>query len=147
MKTKRNANLTSEQRLQHMAVEANRTLFTCTSVFPFALFPDKIIVDSTKVVIHKKVFFLSSEVITILLQDIRLVEMNTGPFFAKLQFEVFGFDDKSISIRYLRRSDAARIKDLVMGLVAVKDTGINLKHVDSGSLVRSAKKIGSPSAK
>ncbi|NCN07013.1 MAG: hypothetical protein GW946_04215, partial [Candidatus Pacebacteria bacterium] len=90
MKTKRNANLTSEQRLQHMAVEANRTLFTCTSVFPFALFPDKIIVDSTKVVIHKKVFFLSSEVITILLQDIRLVEMNTGPFFAKLQFEVFG---------------------------------------------------------
>ncbi len=137
----------NKQKLQRLAHNSNRILYLCKTVFPFTLFPDFVTVDQTKVVIKKSTFFLSNNIVTVLIRDIRLVEVDTGPLFATFRLEVAGFDYKVIKVPFLQKNDAIQLKKIVMGLIVAQQQNIDLKKISKRELIYQTRKIGSPSRK
>src|SRR5687767_8473081 len=79
------------KKLDVLTTETESVIYQVASVFPFQLFPDKIIVDKNKVTIVRKQL-LYKRIFPILLEDIRTVKVTRGPFFASIEFEVSGYE-------------------------------------------------------
>lgn len=135
--------LTATTELEKLSDSANTKLFSCKTVFPFTLFPDEIYVDKTKVTIAKKVFFLSKNVKTILIKDIRFIDVGTSPFFATLSIEIINYEQNPAPIRFLKRNDAIKMHDIISGMIAVKAEHIDLEDISRKKIVEEATTIGS----
>lgn len=132
----------SNEKLQMLRDNAGELLFSCTSIFPFTLFPDTVSIDPNKVDITHRLFFFSKNIRTLLIEDIRFVNVATNLFFAQLHFEVVGYEKNPDPVRFLSKKDAIKAKQIITGLIAARKKNVSLKNVKNKSLTKSAKKIG-----
>lgn len=130
------------QALHNLAAGAEEVLFECTTVFPFTLFPDQVKVYSTKIDVIDRVFFFSKSVITILIQDLQTVEIDTDLFFASIRFEWKGYERKPIIVTFLPKNAAVHLRQMIMGLVTAKREGVPLEKIDTKTIKVEASKIG-----
>lgn len=133
-------------KLRNLA-SATSVLFKAKTVFPFQFFPDEIIVDPIKVSLIRRIFFGSEELFSIEIKNILEVTVASGPFFATLiiKFLVIGSltpPPPPIIINHLKKSDAAKARRIIQGLIIAKREGINLTQVHAQNITPLLQKVG-----
>lgn len=132
-----------DDKLKKILAESNDVLAKATTVFPFTLFRDDIVVDRTKVTITKRTFFFTSEVMSIRIEDILNVKAATGPFFGSLVLavRVLSSEDHH-TINYFWREDAIRLKHIIQGYVIAQHNQIDTNHLSKEELIATLAELG-----
>lgn len=122
---------------------AHEVLLRATTVFPFTLFPDTVVVDRTKLTITHKFFFKVSEVMSIRIEDILNVTAHVGPLFGSVKIATRFFDTKpAYHVKYLQRDDALRLKRVVQGYIIAVKQGINTAALSTQELAVMLDRLG-----
>lgn len=131
------------RELQDQVKRSREILVTATTVFPFTLFPDTITVDRTKLTIHKRNFFFSSDVLSIRIEDILNVSSGLGPFFGSVTIasRVMSTEDHFV-INYFWKADAVKIKRLLQGYVIAQHNKIECTHLSKYELISTLSELG-----
>jgi hypothetical protein len=119
-----------KEKMIQATKKESEILFRTKTVFPFDLFPDTITIHTTKIDIVQKIFFYSQDIMSISVKDIAAVEVQTAPFFATINIIPAPpyLDPKTI--RYLKISDAIKIKKLIDKLLLAIKEDIDLLELD-----------------
>ena len=129
--------LKKEVRRSHEVLASART------VFPMKLFPDRVILDRTKITIVRRDFFWSSNVVSIRVEDVLNVVCGTGPLFGSISISsrVMNSIDH-FEINFLWRSDATQLKNLIQGYVIAKHNKINTNELSRKELMETISELG-----
>lgn len=129
--------------LKKMIDQSKEIVARVTTVFPFTLFPDDIVLDRTKVTIVTRNFFWSSNVISVRIEDILNVTCALGPFFGSviISSRVMNSVDH-FEIDRLWRRDAVEIKKLIQGSIFAKHGDVALDHLSIDELVPTLEELG-----
>jgi hypothetical protein len=131
-----------EKKIQKFAEEESRVLFQAKSVFPFSLFPDKILIYPTKVDVVIGEFFRSNYTKTFFIQDIGGAEIITTPFMASVKITGNKMGGDPILVPNFRRKDAIRVKEVIDGLLVAHKREHELKEIKSKEAVPHLRKAG-----
>lgn len=134
------------EELQKAADKAQDILIKANSTFPFVLFPDTITVSRMKVTITRRSFFNVADVISLQIEDILNVEIDTGPFFGSLNIftRIYGTDP--LRITFLSRKSAIDVKRILEGYVIARQRDIDTSEIEKGELIALLTQLGSDSA-
>jgi len=105
------------------------------SAFPFALFPDSINIDRRKITVIHRAFLGKSIVVSVPLADIHRVELSTGPFLGSLKIMAKFFDDKPVTVGFLKKGDAFLVKRLLDGFIIANERNIDCSSMPKNELV------------
>lgn len=130
------------KKLKKLAENTQKPLMRVSSVFPFDLFPNSIIVDKKKVDIIHRDFFANRRVFTIFVEDIRTVKVGHGLIFACVRFEVKGYEQNPPPVAYLRKNEATKLRSLIIGLCTSEIEDININKVPAQKAKEQLRKIG-----
>lgn len=135
-----------QEELQKVADNAQDILVKAESTFPFMLFPDTITVSRMKVAITRRSFFKVADVISLQIEDILNVEVDTGPFFGSLNIftRIYGTDP--LRITFLSRKSALDVQRILEGYVIARQRDIDTSNIEKGELVALLTQLGSDSA-
>ncbi|PWU23681.1 hypothetical protein C5B42_02095 [Candidatus Cerribacteria bacterium 'Amazon FNV 2010 28 9'] len=103
-------------------------LYKISTVFPFRVFPTVITVDHQKVDISTSVFFGSREINSILIDDIGSVVVDTSPFFATMTIHDRLPTREKITVEYLPKDKALKMRRIIEGLIISHKTNTNLQN-------------------
>lgn len=131
-----------EEKLDRLLQQSNRVLFKCSTVFPFDFFPDRIIVDETKVNVILKEFFATESVHGILIENIKDIQIQTSILFASLTIVPDIYFGAPVSIVYLLKKDAYELRRLIQGIILCQREGIDLSKLDIGQIKDKVRKVG-----
>lgn len=132
----------SIRRLSEAIGNSQDMLFMATTVFPFTLFPDTVTVDREKVTVVNRTFFRVAEIVSIRIEDVLNVTADVGPFFGAVKIQTRFFDRDVHAIKYLKRSDALRLKRLLQGYVIAAKKQIDCDTFSTEELVTILDEIG-----
>lgn len=133
--------------LDRLVKASKKVLYKCRSVFPFTFFPDTVVVDQNKIDIVYSTFFFSKSIFTLMIDDVRTVKVNIGPFFATMLFEVIGYEKNPQPVRFLPKKSALKMRRIIMGLTTAKRERIELESLNRKLLVQKAEEIGTTQEK
>lgn len=119
-----------------------RLLFEVTTVFPFRLFPARIMITRSKVTIHDSYFFMSKLVHTILVTDIVRVDVEESVLFATISILDKTLNTQELRVDYLWKDDARRVRRIIDGLTLAAREGIDLTQVPDGDLLDKVETLG-----
>lgn len=129
-------------KMQALINHSRKTLFKCQSVFPFDLFPDDLIIEPHQVNLKRKIFFYTSNLISIPITNISDVVVQTSPFFAAITIVDRSFVENSFTLSYLKRNDAKRARKIIQGLVIASKEDIDVGKIEPDVLASLAEKLG-----
>lgn len=110
--------------------EQSRVLGEFSQVFPFSLFPDKLIIEELRVIWIKRMLPWASAIITIMATDIACVNASRGPFFGHVDIKsVTGGPE--ILVDSLWGRDAYKVRNLVEGIAMTSREGLKIQHQDN----------------
>jgi hypothetical protein len=129
--------------LKALVRQSHEVMVSATTVFPFKLFPDTIVLDRTKITITRRDFFMSSKVMSIRIEDILNVSTSVGPFFGSINIasRVLSSEDH-FSISHFWRHDAVHLKHMIQGFVIAQHNGIETKHLSREHLIETLAELG-----
>lgn len=132
-----------DSKIKDILEKSNVVLATATSVFPFALFPDTVTLDRTKVTITQRDFFFSNKVNSFRIEDILNVTSDVGPFFGSITvvIRVMSTEDH-FPINWFRRKDAIHLKHMIHGYVIAQQNKIKVDHLDKDELIETISELG-----
>jgi hypothetical protein len=138
----------NRQQLMSVAQAAQEPLMEASAIFPFDLFPDTIVVDRTKVTIHKRIFFGQAETTSVQLDDILNVELSSGPFLASLRIftRMANMHMEPLVIEYLSRKSAIDIQSLIEGYIIAINKKIDCNTIPKKELVKQLVQLGHEAA-
>jgi len=131
------------EELQKVTENAQDVLLKANSIFPFMLFPDTISVSRMKVTITRRVFFGVADVISLQLDDILNVEVDTGPYFGSLRIFTRIYGSQPLHINALSRKSAVEIKRLIEGHLIAHNQNIETSQMQKHELVTLLMRLGS----
>lgn len=117
--------LGEETKIIKLAEKQDVILFKAKTVFPFTLFPDRIIIRPDRIDLIIGEFFHSRYTKTILLADIISVEIGTIPFLASITI----ITTEPITISNFKQKDAIKIKEILDGLKAASRQDIDIAGI------------------
>ena len=130
------------ENFQRTLDASHRILYDCRTVFPFDLFPDRIIIDENKVDLIYGIFFFTNQVFTIPIKNINGATSTTGIFFGSLDIEIMGYNVNPESVRYLHNNDAIALRRVINGLVIAYKEGIVLSKLPLDKAKNQIEEIG-----
>ncbi len=125
----------SSKTLDEVQKTSTRVLMRCSSTFPFELRPDIIEVTDQEVVIMYRKFLGPKTEFTIEIDDLMNVRYETNGIFVAITFQVEDYQNPPRKVRFLKKSDATRLKQVVMGLIHCHKQGINTSKYDKQELL------------
>jgi len=130
-------------QLKREVRKSHEVLASARTVFPMKLFPDRVILDRTKITIVRRDFFWSSNVVSIRIEDILNVACGTGPLFGSISISsrVMNSIDH-FEISFLWRNDAIQLKNLIQGYVIAKHNKINTTELSRKELIETISELG-----
>lgn len=128
-------------KLGKLIDKTNSVIYETSSVFPFQLFPDRVLVDENKVTIVRKELFFK-RVFPIMYEDVLTVRVNRSFLFASMEFEVKRISKKPRPIAYLKPKEATMAKKYIMGLVEAKKANIDLSKLTTEQIKEKLEEIG-----
>lgn len=128
--------------LPHLYSEAQEILYSVTTVFPFVLFPDKLIIRPNHVDVIVGLFFGSGTSTRIQIQDIRQVTLQYNPFFAKIEIIPQGPLEQTLLLNYLPKQQAMWAKRLISGLIECHQKNVDFSKYSKEQLLAYLKEIG-----
>ncbi len=140
---KTNKKTKEKKELKGFIERSHEILASATTVFPFTLFPDTVVLDRTKLTITKRNFFFSSEVMSIRIEDVLNVSTGIGPFFGSITIasRVLSSEDH-FTINFFWRDDAIHLKHVIQGYVIAQHNEYDLKHLERDELIATLKELG-----
>lgn len=133
----------SAQELSQTIQSSHEILVKATTVFPFTLFPDTVTLDRAKLTITHRDFFWTGEIMSIRIEDILNVAVDTGPFFGSLKiFTRFFSTEKPYSVNFLYKRDALRIKRILQGYVIALQNNISCITLPTNELAEMLNDLG-----
>ena len=130
-----------EAKLKKLARESSHIIYETSSVFPFQLFPDRIIIDENKVTVSRREIFFK-RVFSIMYSDILTVRVNRGIIFAAIEFEVKRLGYQIRPVTYLWPKEASRAKKFIMGLCEAKREGVDMSKLTVDQIKGRLEEIG-----
>lgn len=112
----------------HNIAKNNNKITEIKSVFPFDLFPNLISLDTQKIDIIYYRFPFFRKVFTLFYEDVRTVKIVEGIFFASIHFELKGYEQNPEPIRLLKKHEANKIRQLILGICVVKKEEVEIKQ-------------------
>lgn len=135
----------AKQKVEKIEKRSDNVLMRIKAVFPFDLFPNTLIIDANKVTIIDSIFFASESVISILLEEITDVTVDSNFFLAKLNitYSHHPLRPEHYSIPALRKKEALKAKDIIQGLLVLRiSEGIDLSKLKPDEIVKQLEGIG-----
>lgn len=132
---------TESAKLDKLVTEASRVIFEVTSTFPFQIFPDRLVIDESKVTIIRRSLFHKRE-FPIPYDNLSTVKISRNLFFASIEIEVIRFQQSPSLINYLEPGKAAKAKRLISGILQAKKEGIDLSKLTLDEARIKLEKIG-----
>lgn len=132
----------AKQQIDKLVQNSSEIICRYKTVFPFDFFPDQIVVTRDKVDIIYGVFFLSKEVLSILIPNIYEITIDFSLLFATLTFRVIGFQDDPLPVTFLKKNEAIILRRIITGMVIAHKENIDLKHFDVKELRQKLEQIG-----
>lgn len=126
-------NTEEEVKLNNLAQETDEPIYEIGSVFPFTLFPDKVIIYKHRVTIVRKDLFFK-RVFPMLIEDIRTVRISRSIIFATMEFEVVGYEENPRPVTTLNPTDAIKAQKYVVGLIRAKRENIDLSAISNDTV-------------
>lgn len=130
------------KELDDIALTPPEVLISASSVFPFILFPDTITVDREKMTLTTRSFIRVARVVSVPIQDILNVAANVGPFFGSLRIVTRFFDNKPLTIQFLKRADTLKIKDILAGYIIATQKEIDCTDIPKDELIPMLERLG-----
>ncbi len=121
-------------KLKSLRKSSEDKLLIVDAVFPFDLFPDRIVIDRAKVTVIKRNFFFSEQKSSISTEDLLNVEMGLGPFFGTIKLHSRFFVDGSQEVKFLWRKDARLVERILQAIVIARQHGIDVAKIPSEDL-------------
>jgi len=112
------------------------------SAFPFTLLPDSINIDRRKITVIHRAFLGKSVVVSVPLADIHRVELSTGPLLGSLKIMAKFFNDKPVTVNFLKKSDAFLVKRMLDGFIIAIERNIDCSTMPKGELIAMLKGLG-----
>jgi hypothetical protein len=142
-----NAERYAQYKVQRELSDAIRVshepLISATTVFPFTLFPDTVVVDREKLTVAHRIFFQVAEVLSIRIEDILNVTADVGPFFGSIKISTRFFDkSKPYNVNFLWREDALKIKRIMQGYIIATQKKIDCSALNSPELAQMLDELG-----
>lgn len=132
----------SKQKLDGLVSTAQQRLFKTSTVFPFTLFPDDIIIDTNKVTVDYWEFFLSHHIRTVLIKDISEIIVETGLFFATIKIIDRDYAQNEVVVKYLWKKQAQRVGKIIKGLMVGVKEAIDFSSFSSQELLQKIEELG-----
>ncbi len=132
----------NKQQLVSMAGGAQDILATARAVFPFDFFPDSIVVSRTKVTVHHHLFFGQTESLSLQVEDILSVELDTSPMFARLKIFSRVPNQPPLYIRYLPRKSAVVIQSVIEGYNIARAKKVDCSTIPKNDLIPLLRQLG-----
>jgi hypothetical protein len=137
------------QRFKTITARHEIEILRAKSVWPFTLFPDTLVIDTTKVTIARKQLFATEYVATIPLKDLSDVNIQTVLFMGTLlirympQSNTPGMNEPvNIRIPNLVREDAIKAKNILKGALVAKAEEIDIAKLPPEDVVKVLEKFG-----
>jgi len=140
--TENQPQISDQQKLSALNNLSNIPLLTIKTVFPFRFFPCVITLDREKLTIADYFFFSSKQVENLLAEDIVSVTSTENWLFANLTIVSGIRINKEISVSYLAKEDAKKLRRMVEGLLIASRQGIDLMKIPHNELVTKLEEIG-----
>jgi hypothetical protein len=128
--------------LLELTEKSQDVLYEATSVFPFTLFPDSVILDREKLTIANRFFWRTANITSTPVSEIMSCETNVGPFFGSLHFTFRFFTDNQRTISFLPRKDATEMQRLVHGYIIAHRREIDCSDVNKEDLITMLTELG-----
>lgn len=129
-------------KIKNTITASHRILYDCKTVFPFDIYPDRIIIDENKVDIIYGLFAYSSHVFSIPLKNISGARSTTTLFFGDLDIDITGFETNPDTIKHLKKKDAVRLRRIINGLVITFKEGIDISKLPLEEAKKQIEEIG-----
>ena len=131
-----------EEKVYQLERKSTDVLFSARTVFPFDFFPDTLTISANKIDIVSSQFFFSHQTTSIPLRDIANVEIQTAPFFATLRIINIRYPMHPSIIRFLKKRDAIRAKNIIDGLLVAMSQGADIAAIEPHLLLEQIEKVG-----
>lgn len=133
--------LKTTAKLNTLAKETEAVIYDIASVFPFQLFPDKLIIDKNKVsIIRKSLFF--KRIFPILYEDIRTVKINRSILFCAIEFEIRGYEQNPGAVTHLWPKEASKAEKYILGMTKANRAEVDMTKLPVNKIRGVIKKIG-----
>lgn len=132
---------TEYKKLENLTSETEFVLHEVSAAFPFQLFPDKIVIDKSKITIVRNGLFYK-RIIPIPIQDTLTVKMTRGILFAAIDFEIKGYETNPSSVTHLWGGEAFTALIYMLGLIQAFKNGIDLSKIPNEKILEKLEEIG-----
>lgn len=122
---------TFTQLLEELSDKPDNVLMDASTVFPYRIFPETIIIDPVKVKIITRYFFHSKEIKTVLIKDILETSVEMSPLLATLQIVVNHKKDQPLRINHLKKETAEKAAKIIQGLVIARSESPDISKVEA----------------
>ncbi len=130
----------SEDKLFLLAQKSKQMVFETKSIFPFELFPDKLVICLNRInITYSKLWFRDERPIPF--EYINTAHISRGLFFASLSIETFGVE-KPPAINHLPIDEARVARRYILALVECKKNGIDFSGYSLGEIKDQLQTIG-----
>jgi len=137
------------QRFRTITARQDMKLLRADSVFPFTIFTDTIIIDTTKVTISKRQLFATEYVTTIPLKDLSDVNVQTYLFLGTLTLQYMPQTTSPgttppirVQIANLPRIEAVKAKNILKGALVAKAEEIDIATLSPKEIKEVIHKFG-----
>lgn len=132
-----------KDELKQAIHRSHEVLARATTVFPFTLFPDTVIIDRAKLTITHRSFVQTADLMSIRIEDILNVTANVGPLFGSLSIVSRVLNsEKPFVIKFLWRDDALKLKRVLQGYVIAIQKEINCGPLETKELATMLNELG-----
>jgi hypothetical protein len=125
---------TPAQKMEDIANKSDTVLLKVSTVWPFTIFKNDIIIDPYKVNIVYREFFWSEHIHSIMVRDILDVIVETSVFFATLKIVDQGYTANTVDIEYLKRDEALKVRKIIQGLIIAHRQALDLSGINSSNI-------------
>lgn len=130
------------EKLDELVAVSQNVLYKCSSFFPFDFFPDEISIEPAQVNVKQKVFFWTSQMVSIPIKNISDVIINTIPFFASMTIVDRFFRQDTVTVSFLKKDEAHQARKIIQGLVIATREGVDVSKIEVKELIRRAEALG-----
>lgn len=147
---------TTKKTLQTLVERDDIILLKIHSLFPFDLFPDTLVIDTAKVSVINKSFFMTEHVTTVNFKDIIDVWVETSWFLANItvtympkivdQVGTSMNEPLTEKIRLLKRGEAIKAKNILKGVIFANREGVEISKVSPEEIMGLVQRFGDTKA-
>ena len=129
------------KKLDKLAKETNKVIYEISSVWPFQLFPDRLIIDESKITVVRRGLFFK-RVLPITFDKIGTIKVNRSFMFASMEFDANLFTHAPSPLTHLYPKEANKAKKYIIGLMQAVNSGVDLSKLSIDEVREKLEKIG-----